>query len=134
MKIIYIKYNGIEHSITKCFDSNQAKKVAKNSFDKTCIFTNIQGGVIGAHIFSAGIYPELKCYPINIVSILPDRHCGKNNTLDIRNDGTERLFDERIEYILDNCHPDWLGKVRNRIELLNLLALDLGCNRGGFVK
>lgn len=126
MEVKIIKYNGIDHAVTKCRNSDEAKKIAKNSFDKTCIFSDVRDGVVGCHIYSAGIYPLLKCYPINVIALQPRLHCGKNGTLDVCDDGTERTAEDRINYIIDNCHPDWLGQVRNRLELLEMLAYSLG--------
>lgn len=133
MEIKTIEYNGFKHSILKCESSDAAKKKAKQDFQGHCIFSNTEPKPLaGCHVFAAGSGKTsiLKCYPINIIPLAYKFHTGHKDSLDDMSDPDsedpnvliERPPLERIELILERCHPDWLSMVRVRLELLQILA------------
>lgn len=130
MRVEIINFEGVDHAFKVCRNSELAKKEAKKEADKTCAFSNnYRVALSGCHIYSAGSVPELKCYPINIICLRPEFHTTIPNTLDITESGCERPANERIEFILEYCHPEQLGFIRRRLELLEILARYKGVMR-----
>lgn len=114
-----IEING--HGFQKAGSSSEAKQEAKCQRKKTCLISDTIG-VVGCHLYSAGVYPELAKFIVNIFLLKPHLHTGANGTLDINLDGTESTPEERKQFLLTHAHPDHIGQVRRQLEQLEILV------------
>ena len=102
-----------------------AKNAAKKAFENLCIF-RLTEGVDGAHLLTAGRWPELADEPLNILPISRDIHSGLRPCFDYRADGSERPASERLWIARELCHVDVRRLVKLRTQRLMLTCYAQG--------
>lgn len=93
----------------------EAKKIIKKYYDYECVFSDQSGILDGAHIFSAGRFPDLKRYPAVIIPVLRLFH----REIDI-------TFDPftRIKFIFSYCSVEKKHLLRLHMQKLSTLLLN----------
>lgn len=98
-----------------------AKALAKSAFDNLCIFRMTEG-VDGAHILTAGQWPEMADEPLNILPISRDIHSMLRPCFDYRKDGAQRPAGERLWIARELSHVDVRKRVKLRTQRLAFLC------------
>lgn len=113
----------------KHLNSAMAKKQAIKNYHYYCIMTGQLGGVVGAHIYSAGAYQELACYDENVVPIVPRLHTTGDNTLEwITYQVKERDPIDGIKYLIDQengCRSEFSPQFKKQLLLLSNIMSDI---------
>lgn len=115
----------------KYSNTTQAKKAARLYYSDRCIFTGVEGKlaipdspymIVGAHIFPAGAWAELKCYRENIIPMQASYHTSESNTFDweIMNK-RERSIPGKIHMLMTMAKPDLSNLLADQFQDLLLL-------------
>ena len=109
----------VRKMITKYSCTNEAKVIIKKIHNQECMINDTVGKVDGAHIYPAGSWAALKCYP---GVIFPMMH-GYHLRLDHDEKGLLRTPVDRLEYIWGICHPNKKWLFRHHVEAIKQILI-----------
>ena len=109
---------------------DKAKTASKEFYDFCCVLSDRPGRqvdkesgcvLVGAHLYPAGSYGNLKYYRENIFPVAWDLHTGWPGSFD-QTDTGERSPIDRIRFLSTHAHPNHRQMVRQQfIDLMRLL-------------